>query len=269
MDVRTAAAGPFCMSAFVSLGTIRNRSNRRSATPFIQMAGPRGPHRSTLLASALLIFTAAEAAATGAVSAADGPVHGREGNTLVWVAAKPIIHRYRTDIIRLTQNNRLCVKTLADPFAQAAINASGERMGPSDLQSLSLETAGALSDELRAHGHIAYFPDSDIAQRVLAVEQLVTWNHCDRPAPIRIEQTLLRGPTPFGYKVRFSAKQGSSAYVAEIQRSEVVTLNRQERMPLDERATQRSDGSPFWSARGDLIALRDDFIRYLFRKGLQ
>jgi hypothetical protein len=206
---------------------------------------------------------AAPALATGAVATTQQPAaRGGEDRTRV-ETGELVIRRLRTDRLRLTRDNRLCIKTTADPVAQAAVNASGERMGDHDLASLSMETAGALSEELHALGHPIYFRDGGLTHRVAAIVQLVTWGDCDRPAPIRIEQMLLRGPTPSGYRVRFSAMQGARAYVAEIQRSRTVTVADSERIALAERATRRFDGSPFWSARGDLIALREDFIKRL------
>ena len=171
-----------------------------------------------------------------------------------------MINHRRTDPIKLTEDNFLCVRTTADPIAQAAINASGERMGASDLQSLSYETASSLSRSLHANRHPVFFRDAEggLKQRVLTTD-------CDQPASIQIEQTLLRGPTPSGYRVRFTAKQGTRAYVAEIQRARVVITEDWERAALRERASRRFDGSSFWSARGDLIALREDFIEHLFR----
>jgi hypothetical protein len=178
---------------------------------------------------------------------------------------RSVVRIIRSDALKLTRSNRLCVRTEADPAVLGIIESSGERMGPSDVESLSMETAIALSQALRDRGIPTAFPDADVSQRVVALVQYVSERHCDRADPIHIEQRLLAGARRQGYRVRLSASQGRRSYVVETERPHAIAVFGEERFSMADEADSRYDGSPFWSARGDLFRLRAALVGHLFR----
>ena len=99
--------------------------------------------------------------------------------------------------------------------------------------------------------------------RVVALVQHVREPECNRADAIRIEQRLLPGATPQGYRVRLSAAQGRRSWVAETERPYVIAISGDERYSMPDGTDRRFDGSPFWSACGDLLRLRAALIGHL------
>lgn len=178
-----------------------------------------------------------------------------------------VLRVQRSGRLKINSQTRICISTYGDPKTVSVVESSGETIGIY-IDSFTTETTAALTREFEGRGLPVRLSDREHSRRLVSMGNTNGDVACVKgPDAIRVEQKIISGDSPKGYRVSLTAIQGVHRYGAEITRPYAVVMSAQGR-PLVRRDDPRTpDGAPYWDVRRDIDELRVAFIRHLFNEG--
>lgn len=201
----------------------------------------------------------------GMVLQPDGEVSLPAGRAAI--KENSVLRVQRSDRLKINSQTRICISTYGDPKTVSIVESSGEAIGMY-IDSFTTETTAALTREFEGRGLPVRLSDREHSRRLVSMGDTNGDVGCvNGPDAIRVEQKVVPGDSPKGYRVSLTAIQGAHRYGAEITRPYAVLMSAQGR-PLVRRDEPRTpDGAPYWDVRRDIDELRVAFIRHLFNEG--